>query len=230
MANGNSLPNAPGCPDPEGTMAHDPVMMTFRIRVPTNAHSFKLSTNFYSAEFPEYACSQYNDFFVVLLDSTYNGMPANPMDKNLAFFQPMGSSMKVPVGVNLAHGNTGLFTQCVNGETGCLGMAGTISTCTSTSQLTGTGFDDPEPLSCDQSSVNGGATGWLVTSGNVTPGEIITLRIAIWDTSDHSWDSLAVVDGFQWSVDTAMPGTVIFNEKPQLGNVPAAASITHERL
>ena len=56
----------------------------------------------------------------------------------------------------------------------------------------------------------GGATGWLVTSGNVTPGEIITLRIAVWDTSDHILDSLAVIDGFQWSVDVANPGTVIF--------------------
>ena len=230
MANGMSLPNAPGCPDPFGAVANDPVMLTFRIRVPTNAHSFKLSTNFYSAEFPEWTCSSFNDFFVVLLDSTYAGMPANPMDKNLAFYQPMGTMSKVPVGVNLGHGNTGLFTQCINGETGCSGMAGTISTCTSTTQLTGTGFDDPESGSCDTNSVTGGATGWLVTSGNVTPGEIITLRIAIWDTSDHAYDSLAVVDGFQWSVDTAMPGTVIFNEKPQLGLVPESAQITHGRF
>ena len=226
MANGMKLPNAPGCPDPSGTTANDPVMLTFRIRVPSNAHSFKLSTNFYSAEFPEWACSSYNDFFVVLLDSTYNGMPANPTDKNLAFFQPMGTMMKVPVGVNLAHGNTGLFTQCINGETGCSGMTGTISTCVSTSELTGTGFDDPESGSCDAGSVVGGATGWLVTSGNVTPGEIMTLRIAVWDTSDHAWDSLAVVDGFQWSVDTAMPGTVIFKEHPELGPIPAEARVS----
>ena len=227
-ANGNKLPNAPGCPDPNGTVANDPVMLTFRIRVPTNAHSFKLSTNFYSAEFPEWACSPYNDFFVVLLDSTYNGTPANPTDKNLAFFQPMGTMNKVPVGVNLAHGNTGLFTQCVNGETGCSGQTGTISTCIATSQLTGTGFDDPDSGSCDANSLAGGATGWLVTSGNVTPGEVITLRIAIWDTSDHAYDSLAVIDGFQWSVDTAQPGTVIFKDKPKLGSVPPDALILRD--
>ena len=219
-ANGNSLPNAPGCPDPSSAdnMAQDPVMMTFRIRVPTNAHSFKLSSNFYSAEFPEWTCSSYNDFFVVLLDSTYNGMPANPTDKNLAFYQPMGTMMKVPVGVNLGHGNTGLFTQCVNGTTGCSGMPGTISTCASVSQLAGTGFDDiPAFPECDAAQPVGGATGWLVTSGNVTPGEIITLRIGVWDTSDHLYDSLAVIDGFQWSVDGTNPGTVIFKENPNLG-------------
>jgi len=213
-ANGGVLPNAPGCPDPTGSSANDPTMLTLRVRVPTNAKSFKLSSNFYSAEFPEWTCSSFNDFFVILLDSTYMGDPANPADKNLAFYQPAGTTTKVPVGVNLGHGNTGLFTQCVNGTTGCNGSPGTISTCIGTSQLAGTGFDDAS-TSCDPGSTEGGATGWLVTSGNVTPGEIITLRIAIWDTSDHAFDSMVVVDGFQWSTEVAQPGTVIFKgEQP----------------
>jgi hypothetical protein len=212
-ANGGTLPNAPGCDPPSGTTANDPTMLTLRIRVPTNAKSFKLSTNFYSAEFPEWTCSHFNDFFVVLLDTTYAGDPANPADKNLAFFQPAGTTDKVPVGVNLGHGDTGLFTQCVNGATGCSGMPGSIFTCTGVTQLAGTGFDDPSSGSCDANSVEGGATGWLVTSGNVTPGEVITLRIAVWDTSDHSWDSLALIDGFQWSTEVAQPGTVIFTGK-----------------
>jgi hypothetical protein len=213
-ANGNMIPNAPGCPAPNGATANDPVMFTFRVRVPSNAKSFKLYSNFYSAEFPEWTCSAYNDFFVVLLDSTYMGDPKNPTDKNLAFYQPAGSMMKVPVGVNLGHGNTGLFTQCVNGNTGCSGMPGTISTCINTNLLAGTGFDDPSSGSCDTNSLKGGATGWLETRGNVTPGEIITLRIAVWDTSDHILDSLAVVDGFQWSTEVAQPGTDIFMGKP----------------
>ena len=184
-----------------------------RVRVPTNAKSFKLSVNFYSAEFPEWTCTSFNDFFIVLLDSTYAGDPANPTDKNLAFYQAPGTTNKVPVGVNLGFGNTGLFTQCVNGSTGCDGTPGTISTCIDTTLLAGTGFDDPEAGACDTNSVTGGATGWLVTSGNVTPGEVITLRIAVWDTSDHAWDSLAVVDGFQWSTEVAQPGTDIFIKK-----------------
>ena len=209
-ANGGKLPNAPGCPEPFGTTANDPVMLTFKIRVPTNAHSFSLKSNFFSAEFPEWTCSPYNDFFVILLDSAYNGMPANPMDKNLAFYQDPNTMAKVPVGVNLAFGNTGLFTQCVNGTTGCSGTAGTISSCVGTTELAGTGFDDAAPFECDSGSLKGGGTGWLSTSGNVVPGETITLRIAIWDTSDHAYDSLAVIDGFQWSADSSTPGTVIF--------------------
>ncbi len=213
-ANGGKLPNAPGCPDPIDTAAYDPVMLTLHVRVPTNAHSFSLKSNFYSAEFPEFTCSPYNDFFVILLDSAYTGQPANPTDKNLAFYEAPNSTAKVPVGVNLASGNTGLFTQCVNGSTGCDGTPGSISTCTSTDELMQTGMDDPDSGACDTNSLKGGATGWLTTSGNVNPGEIITLRIAIWDTSDHLYDSLAVIDGFQWSVDSSTPGTVIFRGTP----------------
>ena len=209
MANGGTLPNAPGCPPPNGNTANDPVMLTLKIRVPTNAHSFSIKSNFYSAEFPEWTCSEYNDFFVILLDSAYNGSPANPADKNLAFYTPPNSMMNYPVGVNLAHGDTGLFTQCVNGETGCSGEYGTISSCVGTNDLQGTGFDDPDSGECDGNSLMGGATGWLTTTGNVNPGEIITLRIAIWDTSDHAWDSLAIIDAFTWSVTGASPGTVI---------------------
>jgi hypothetical protein len=215
-ANGGKLPNAPGCPEPDDSKAYDPVMLTLHLKVPTNAHSFSLMTDFFSSEFPEFTCSPYNDFFVILLDSSYSGTPANPADKNLAFYQPPNTDMKVPVGVNLAHGDTGLFTQCVNGRTGCLGTAGSISTCTGTEQLMDTGMDDPDSGECDSNSLKGGATGWLKTSGNVVPREIITLRIAIWDTSDHLYDSLAVIDGFQWSADPATPGTVIYRERPRV--------------
>ena len=229
-ANAGNLPNAPGCPEPLGDTANDPVMLTLDIKVPTNAKSFKLSTNFYSAEFPEWTCSAFNDFFAVLLDSTYTGTPANPTDKNLAFYVPMGGTAKVPVGVNLGHGNTGLFTQCQNGETGCSGSAGTITTCTGLNQLANTGFDDAEPGSCAANSIVGGATGWLVTSGNVVPGEIIKLRIAVWDTSDHAFDSLAVIDGFQWSLESTEPGTVIFKTDPKLPALPTEATVTSQSL
>ena len=212
-ANSGKLPNAPGCPAPDGSTANDPVMLTLKVRVPTNAQSFSMDINFFSSEFPKWTCSSYNDFFVVLLDSTYSGSPANPSDKNLAFYtDPHGTNY--PVGVNLAAGNTGLFTQCVNGTTGCEsqflgGSAGSIMTCTSTSELAGTGLEQSASGECDSNSLMGGGTGWLTTSGNVKPGEIMTLRIAIWDTSDDALDSMAVIDNFKWSAEASMPGTVI---------------------
>ncbi|MGE5181885.1 MAG: choice-of-anchor L domain-containing protein [Acidobacteriota bacterium] len=208
-ANNNTLPNAPGCPAANPLAgANDPVMLQLKVRVPTNASSFKLSVNFMSSEFPEYVCTPFNDFFVVLLDSSYAGTPANPADKNLAFYTSP-SMMNYPVGVNLANGNTGLFQECKNGPTGCDGLnAGTIMTCKGTGELAGTGMDKAQG-GCASGDLMGGGTGWLVTSGNVVGGEIITLRIAIWDTSDEMLDSLAIIDNFQWQLGASQPGTVI---------------------
>jgi hypothetical protein len=210
-AHGGQLPNAPGCPPPSGGTANDPVMLTLKVRVPTNAQSFSLSTNFFTAEYPEWVCTAYNDFFVVLLDSSWNGTPANPGDKNLAVYTaPNGS--KYPVGVNLATGSTGLFSECQNAQTGCgdiLGTHGNNTSCTATTQLAGTGLDAQTTDLCNSSTLSGGGTGWLTTSGNVKGGEIMTLRIAIWDTSDHVYSSLAAIDNFQWAVTAADPGTVV---------------------
>jgi hypothetical protein len=210
-ANGGAFPNAPGCPAAAGTAANDAVMLKLRVRVPTNARSFSVGTFFYSAEFPEWVCSPYNDVFLALLDSTFTpgmGETANPADKNLAFFRAPDTSV-YPVGVNLAFGNTGLFTQCVNGATGCGAgaTAGTISTCVGTSLLTGTGFDTSAPGLCGPGSLEGGGTGWLTTAGNVTPGETIEVRFVVWDTADHVIDSLVLLDGWTWSTTVTGPGT-----------------------
>jgi hypothetical protein len=221
-AHGGSFPNSPGCPAPQGgTTANDPVMLKIRVRAPTNAKSFDVSSFFYSSEYPEWVCSPYNDFFLTLLDSTFvpgPGESSNPSDKNLAFYDPAPPGGTVyPVGVNLAFGNTGLFQVCKNGQTGCAGgsVVGTTNTCLSTAQLTGTGFDDANPPPqfaddpgyCGANNLAGGGTGWLTTSGNVKPGETIELRFVIWDTGDEWYDSVVLLDSFQWSLDAAQPGT-----------------------
>ena len=151
--NGNHVPNAPGCPDPLVGTANDPVMLTLKIRTPTNAKSFSLQSNFFSAEYPEWVCSPYNDFFLALLDSGFTpgpGQSPNPADKNLAIYDPPPAGGAVyPVGVNLAFGNTGLFSACKNGPTGCGGfgsVAGNTNTCTSTVPLTGPPIAGNSPL------------------------------------------------------------------------------------
>jgi len=209
-ANGGSFPNAASCPGALDTVANDAVMLELQIKVPTNAKSFSFSSNFFSAEYPEWVCTEFNDFFVALLDSTYAGDPANPTDKNLARYTDP-AMVDYPVGVNLAHGDTGLFQVCINGVTGCLGsQTGTSTTCQEPpSELSNTGFDQINGTGCAGSTLDGGGTGWLQTSGNVVGGETITLRIAIWDTSDHVYDSLVLIDNFRWSVDSSDPGTII---------------------
>ena len=221
-ANGNKFPNAPGCPAPQGgTTANDPVMLKLRVRAPSNANSFSVSTFFYSSEYPEWVCSPFNDFFLTLLDSQFTpgpGQVPNPTDKNLAFYDPPPAGGPVyPVGVNLAFGNTGLFSQCVNGATGCGGGAvpGTTNTCAAITQIVGTGFDitnppsqfPSEPAVCGASNRVGGGTGWLTTGGNVKPGETIELRFVTWDTGDGWYDSVVLLDNFTWSVSASTPGT-----------------------
>jgi len=184
-------------------------MLTLRIRVPGNTRSFSVAANFLGADYPENLCGPYNDVFVALLDSNFAGAPTNPADKNLATYTAANLDL-YPVGVNLARTNPGLFTQCVNGATGCLyGSSGSTSTCTATSGLTGTGMDTPaidEDVCGASNGVVGGGTDWLVLRGNVVPGEIIQLRFAIWDSGDPYYDSLVTLDKFRWSHVVTTPG------------------------
>jgi hypothetical protein len=66
--------------------------------------------------------------------------------------------------------------------------------------LAGTGFDVWN---------DAGSTGWLTTTAPVTGGDQFTIRLAIWDTQDSSFDSTVMIDNFRWlvasnvTVDTA---------------------------
>lgn len=201
-ANGNSLPNAPGCVAPAGNTAFNPVMFTADIRVPTNAQSFSVMMYFFSAEYPEYVCTAFNDFFVTLVTSG----GANPADGNIAIYDDGVNQW--PVGVNILDAANGLFTQCSNGAISQCGLGGNYAGCVNTNELAGTGFDTMGQTvsSCGYNGRHGGGTGWLQMNGNVTPGEVMTIRFVIWDTSDQIFDSLVLLDDFQWSVDASEPG------------------------
>ena len=188
-ANNGSFPSAPACGGTSGTSGNvnDAVMFEMRIRVPKTARSFSFDIYFLTKEYPTYICSNYNDFFIELLDSAYTSDdPAlqNPADKNLAM-----DAAGNPIGINIAA--SGLFTQCSPNHS----YTATETSCTGTEELEGTGFEE-----------NGG-TGWLTTRGNVVGGEIITLRLAIWDLGDHLLDSLVLIDNFQWHDTVFSTGT-----------------------
>ncbi len=202
-ANGNSLPNAPGCPAAVGNTAFNPVMLTVDVRVPTNALSFSVMMYFFSSEYPEYVCTQFNDFFVTLVDSTNN---TNPADGNIAIYDD--GATQWPLGVNILAASDGLFTQCSNGAISQCGAADNYNGCAGTNELAGTGMDTQGAtlFSCGYAGRYGGGTGWLNMTGNVTPGEVMTLRFAVWDTGDELFDSVVLLDDFQWSVEASEPG------------------------
>ncbi|MCK5807535.1 choice-of-anchor L domain-containing protein [bacterium] len=201
-ANGNTFPSAPSCGNTQDgkNPVMDAIMLKLKIRVPVNAISFSMGINFFSYEFPSWVCSEYNDMFLVLLDSSYTSTEItlqNPVDKNLAM-----DELKNPVGVNLA--KSGLFKVC-DPSTG-------FASCVSADALAGTGMYAADPLPSPlpyDGYVNSthGATGWLFTHGNVVPGEVIELRVVIWDTDDSHWQSLSLLDNFQWHDKPFKPGT-----------------------
>jgi len=202
-ANNGAFPNAPGCPGANSTVANDSVMYKVRVRVPTNANSFSTKMFFFSAEYPEYVCTTFNDMFIALVDSS-NG--ANPNDKNIAIYSQGGNQW--PVGVNLVKAAPGLFTQCTNGQISQCGTVSNYNGCVNTTLLTGTGFDTVTQtnLSCGYNGMIGGGTGWLTMSGNVTPGEVMEIRFVIWDTADSLFDSVVLLDDWRWSVQASEPG------------------------
>jgi len=200
----SELPVAPNCGS--GTAGspstpNDSVMIKLRLRAPTNAKAFSFNSYFFSAEYAEYVCSNYNDQFIALVD-TPSGTPSplpNPVDKNLMTYNDGNQSW--PIGINIASG-TSLFSVCEpQGVSTCWDTDVSPASCQlGAAQLDGTGFGG---TGCTV----GGGTYWLTTAGNIIPGEILELRIVIWDVGDTTLDSLALVDGFQWLANSTLPGT-----------------------
>ena len=155
--------------------AHDGAALRVKIRVPSNAKSFKYQQNFFTYEFPDFICSRFNDFFVTIMDPK----PANLPDGNIAFDQD-GNPISV---------NNSLLQVCKPQPAGGKNFNCPLGDST----LSGTGFEGHA------------ATGWLTTTAPVDTvrGKEITLTWAIWDQGDGILDSTSLIDDFQWSVDAA---------------------------
>jgi hypothetical protein len=203
----NQFPAAPGCGTAAGGNANDSVMLRIKLRAPTNARAFSFNSYFFSAEYPEFVCTSFNDQFVALVD-TPSGTPSplpNPVDKNLMTYLDLSTQTKWPIGINVA-GGTNLFAVCdpAVSQTGntCYDSSVAASSCSlGIGDLAGTGFEK------SGSCVVGGGTFWLTTAGNVIPGQVVELRISIFDVSDSAYDSLALLDGFKWLTNATLPGT-----------------------
>lgn len=162
-----------GCFPCEGSCAaaFDSVGLKVRIRTPTNADALEFHASFFSAEYPESVCSEFDDFFVALLDSQH---PDTPADKNVAR-APGGELLSV---------NTAPFSVCVQPQ--CSMGA---------EELVGTGMGG-----WDGTLVDGGGTSWVLAGAPIVPGETIELRFAVWDATDGNVDSLVLLDRFRFRV------------------------------
>ncbi len=195
-ANGGTVPNPAACPaclDPECADAFDSARFRLRIRVPTNAQSFSYALKFYTAEYPEFVCQTYNDFFVALLTSSWVPDPmANPpqdplpADKNIAI-DALGNAVSV---------NNAFLEVCFPA------MGAPPGSCPGgTLDLVGNGMGGWNGALTD-----GAGTAWLTNEAPVVPGETIELEFVIWDAGDHNVDSLVLLDKFRWDLDPASVG------------------------
>jgi len=193
------VPNCAGASE-----IYDDIGLELKVRVPTNATGYKFNFKFYSFEFAEWVCTDYNDQFIALV----NPPPMGAQNGNIVF-----DSMNNPVSVNIA-----FFDVCDPAQNSDFGLEcnnlGTGSPCppqpnpycpSGAADLQGNGFDN-----AFGSFEDAGATSWLQTTAPVDPASEITIRFAIWDTGDQAWDSTVLVDGFQWIANggTVGVGTV----------------------
>lgn len=178
---GFPTPSTAACPGQnidDTPIANDPIALELRVRAPTNAKSLSFDFDFYTYEYPVYICTEYNDFFVALL---YSQHPNTPSNKNVSF-----DSQGNPVSVN-----NGFLEVCEPGNHGGKNFSCPLGT----AELVGTGFEEHA------------ATGWLQTSTPIVPGEVFTIRFAIWDMGDEILDSTVLIDNFKWDVEEGETGT-----------------------
>jgi len=121
-AHGGSLPSSQGCSGNcfGGNTCNDSILVRLKVRVPTNAQSMSYDFRFFSAEYPDYLCSTFNDFYLALLTT---GAPGIPVDKNVSF-DALGNAVSV---------NNGFFEVCQ--PAGCFACLG------GTQDLIATGMD-----------------------------------------------------------------------------------------
>lgn len=101
-------PATPACPAMFGADCNDPIGLQVKVRVPTNANSFRFDFNFYSTDFPGYTCTSWNDIFLTMLpyhniSFDHDGNPISVNNALLRVCEPFGY-YACPLGVDLLTG------------------------------------------------------------------------------------------------------------------------------
>jgi hypothetical protein len=178
---------SPSCPgdvftgEPNDAIALEVVMVPH-----PDAKGLAFDFDFYTYEWPDWVCTEFNDYFVALLD------PAPSSGKPNISFDSEG---------NLVTVNNALVSHChCDGGPPCqAGMGPFVSySCENgADRLEGTGFYGE----ADSGGNSRAATGWLTTQAPITPGETVRLRFATWDSGDGNLDSTTIIDNFRWLGD-----------------------------
>ena len=183
------------CPGISTGTPGDAAALELVLTAPSNAQSFEFEFNFFTYEWPQFICTEYNDQFVTILEP----FPSGQLDGNISF-DSEGNAVSV---------NNGYLQSC-----GCLTTfcqvppppndVKTFTCPLGTQGLEGTDFavDDVSP------DYSNGSTGWLRTTAPVQPGQTIHVRFAIYDSGDFKVDSTVLVDNWAWSTKPVRVETI----------------------
>ncbi|MBI3185057.1 MAG: putative metal-binding motif-containing protein [Myxococcales bacterium] len=185
----------PKCATPSSTpTANDMSEVRFTLKVPQNAKSFSYQFNFFSAEYPEFVCTAFNDRFIAILESDGLDKTKLPPGQCVATAQRPTCNISYDANGQVMSINNGFFDVCISAS-----GPGWSNTCTKpVSLLDKTGYEEADPSFLQPNRIVGGATGWLTTKAPVKPGETMTLRFIIFDEGDGILDSAVLIDNFKW--------------------------------
>ena len=192
---------AMGCD--QDSKVNDMINVKLTLTAPKDATGFQFDFDFYSSEWPNYVCSNFNDAFIAYLTSN------KVAGDNISF-----DSNNNPVAVN-----NNFLNRCTpNTGVGCDGKGAgkpisTAACAGKETELQGTGYGATASTDCTtkQKATVGGATGWLTTQAPVAPGETFTIEFMIWDAGDEALDSSVLIDNFQWIGGNVSTGTTRVN-------------------
>ena len=177
------------------------------VQVPSNAQAMLFDFAFFSSEYNEYWNSSYNDaFFALATTKKFASTNVAKDAKGLAITVNSGFFQLCPK----PPGPSGIVAPAALAN--CVGIGGDPAT-KIFGTLAGTYYDgagigstddtlmaDPPPPASGgkKKYIYGGGSGWLTTKFEVTPGETMTLRFMVMDTTDGILDSSAIVDHLTW--------------------------------
>jgi hypothetical protein len=184
------------CPGSLTGNPNDATGIQFEIKAPSNAQGYSFDFNFFTHEWPQYICKEFNDFFVAIMEP----FPQGQTDGNISF-DMLGN----PISVN----NAFLDVCSCPGGPPCMvpptpPTVKTFDCMSGTGGLVGTNFaTDTTP------GWSTGSSGWLRTTAPVAPGETFTIRLVTYDSADHNVDSTTLIDNFKWQAKPGQVGTVV---------------------
>lgn len=185
---------SPECPGITTKAPNDATGLELEIKVPSNALSFSFDFNFFTFEWPQYICTEFNDFFIANLTP----FPENQLDGNISF-----DNAGNPISVNNA------FLEvcgCPSSPGQCVVPPATptkpFDCIQGTERLVGTAWETDTTAGWTN-----GSSGWLSTSAPVEKGSTINIRFVIYDSSDMRVDSSTVADNWVWHAEAGTVGT-----------------------